>query len=40
MVPEQKSKFKESSDRNKPSKVSQFLPQTSDGTTFNLPPGG
>lgn len=42
MVAEQKSKskFKESSDRNKPSKVSQFIPQTSDSATFKLPPDG
>lgn len=42
MVTEQKSKskFGESSDRNRPSKVSQFIPQTSDSATFKLPSDG
>lgn len=42
MVAEQKSKskFRESSDRNKPSKVSQSIPQTADSATFTLPPEG
>lgn len=35
-----KSKFRESSDRNKSSKVSQCIPQTSDNATFELPPDG
>lgn len=33
-----KSKFRESSGRNKPSKVSQSIPQTADSATFMLPP--
>lgn len=42
MVAEQKpkSKFTSSLGSSKPSKVSQFSPQTADSATFNLPPGG